>query len=345
MKTRVRALAAAFLMLLLFVLPLLSCNEEPSSPEPKSRIYYSYFDTVSVFSDYTGMGEDEFDSLAKGVESSIAYYDSLFNSIRESKDTVNIATLNTLSGTGPVKVSSQIIELISFSKDMYEKTGGKVNFAMGAVTLLWKRCAVEVRVPTEAELAEAKKHISPDNVIIDREASTVEITDSECKLDLGAIAKGYAAELICTELKKQGYSGVVLDMGGNLRAVGNKPSGEGWRSGIKNPLYQGEGEEPYSRIVTIMDESLVTSGVYNRYFTVDGVRYHHIIDTETLKPESRYLSVTVRTGHSGVADALSTAVFNMSEDEAEAFAKSFDSPLELTLIFPDGSIKIFGNTK
>ena len=113
MKTRAVAFALSFLMLLLFVLPLLSCNEEPSSPEPKSRIYYDYFDTVCVFSDYTGMGEDEFDSLARGVESSIAYYDKLFNSIRESKDTVNIATLNTLSGTGPVKVSSQIIDLSS----------------------------------------------------------------------------------------------------------------------------------------------------------------------------------------------------------------------------------------
>ena len=332
------------LVLLLFVFSLASCREESDTSEPKSRIYYDYFDTVCVFSDYTGMEDGTFESLANGVESSIAYYDSLFNSVRESAGIVNIAALNTLSGTGAVKVSPQIIDLLLFAREMYDKTGGKVNFAMGAVTLLWKACSVEKRVPTEAELSEVGNHISPDCVIIDKEASTVNITDPLCKLDLGAIAKGYAAELIKTELQKQGYSGLVLDMGGNLCAVGKKPGGEGWKSGIRNPLYQSEGEEPYSRIVTIADESLVTSGIYERYFTVDGVRYHHIIDTETLRPESRYLSVTVKTGHSGVADALSTALFNMNEAEAEAFVKSFESALEVTLILPNQSVKVIGNT-
>ncbi len=340
MKSLVKNRVLSIIMLVLFLFALPSCEEK--DPEPKQRIFYGYFDTVCTFYDYSGMDNESFNSLAAGVESTIALYDKLFSALSESEGVVNIATLNRLAGTGPVEVSGAIIDLLSFSEQMYETTGGKVNFAMGAVTLLWKRCAAEKRVPTEAEIFEAGNHISPQSVVINKEAGTVEILDSECRLDLGAIAKGYTAELIKIELKRQGCSGLVLDMGGNLCTVGKKPSGNGWNSGIRNPLYILEGaDEPYSRTVTIADESLVTSGVYERYYTVDGKKYHHIIDTETLMPVSRYLSVTVKTSHSGVADALSTAIFNMEPDEAESFVSTLDN-IEVTLIFADGSVKVIG---
>ena len=338
-----RIFAALLILLFVFSLSfsLVSCEEETAS-EVNNRVFYDYFDTVSVLYDYSGMESEEFSALAKSVEAAIAHYHRLFDIYHEYEGLTNLATLNRLAGTGKVKASAEIIELLSFCRDMYVLTGGKVNVAMGSVLSLWHDFRVsggKEGVPTAEELSKRAKHTSIDSVIIDEENLTVEITDPELMLDVGAIAKGYTAELIKAELKRQGYSGLVLDMGGNLCAIGRKPSGEGWKSGIRNPLYFEGDEKPYTRTVTLLDGALVTSGVYERYHTVDGIRYHHIIDPTSLRPENRYLSVSVQTSHSGVADALSTAIFNMSEEEAEAFVSALENT-EVTLIFPDGSFKV-----
>lgn len=331
-----------FLFFALFLsLSLVSCVGE-DEVEVNNRVFYDYFDTVSVLYDYSGMPSEEFGSLARSVEAAIAHYHRLFDIYHEYEGVTNLATLNRLAGAGKVKAPQEIIELLSFSKEMYELTGGRVNVAMGSVLSLWHEFRVaggKGGIPSADELKTRGEHTSMDSVIIDRESLTVEITDSELSLDVGAIAKGYTAELIKAELKRQGYNGLVLDMGGNLCAVGAKPGGEGWKSGIRNPLYFEGDEMPYTRTVTLLDDSLVTSGVYERYYILDGVRYHHIIDPTSLMPENRYLSVSIQTANSAVADALSTAVFNMSEAEAEAFVSALMNT-EVTLIFPDGSYKV-----
>ena len=339
MKNAAKIRILALLLFLLFVFSLFSCGEE--DPEPNNRIIYGYFDTVCVIYDYSGMDTEKFSALARDVEEAIAHYHRLFDIHKEYEGLVNLATVNRLAGGEEVEVSREIIELLLFSEEMYRTTGGKVNYAMGAVTSLWKNlCAKESRIPTEAEILEAGKHISPDTVKIDAENRTVRILDEHQSIDVGAIAKGYTAELIKRELSSLGHSGIALDMGGNLCTLGAKPSGNGWESGIRNPLYYEGGEEPYVRTVTLLDGSLVTSGVYERYYTIGGKRYHHIIDPETLMPEYRYLSVTVQTSDSGVADALSTAIFNMELSDAEKFVSAFEEEIEVTLVFPDGSVKI-----
>ena len=344
MRRAVIKRSLSLVLLLLFLFSLFSCGDSANTQKTKNRVFYDYFDTVSMLYDYSGMDSAEFSDLANGVEASIEHYHRLFDAYHEYDGIVNIATLNRLAGNGPIKTDAAIIDLLLFSREMFDVTGGSVNFAMGAVTYLWKTLPSlpdGARIPTEAELSEAGKHISPDSVIIDKKASTVEITDQSTRLDLGAIAKGYTAELIKSELTELGYTGLVLDLGGNLSAVGSKPSGEGWNSGIRNPLYaEGKSDTPYARTVTLLDDSLVTSGVYERYHTVDGKRYHHIIDTKTLMPESRYLSVSIQTSHSGVADALSTAIFNMTFEDAQAFITSFPEALEVTFIFSDGSVEV-----
>ncbi len=341
MKSTVKGRVLSFLMLLLFIFSLSACKTR--EPEPNNRVFYDYFDTVSVLYDYTGIESEEFSALSKEVEAAIEHYHRLFDIYHEYEGITNLATVNRLAGKEAVKVSGEIIELLSFSADMYRLTGGKVNIAMGSVLSLWHglRYAPEKerRIPEKAELSLLAEHTSIDAIVIDRENSTVSFTDPELKIDVGAIAKGYTAELIKRELISRGYSGLVLDMGGNLCTVGSKPNGDGWAGAIRNPLYFEGDEEPYSRTVTLLDDSLVTSGVYERYFVVDGVRYHHIIDPETLMPESRYLSVSVQTSHSGVADALSTAIFNMDLEEAEAFVSTLEKT-EVTLIFNDGSYKV-----
>ena len=328
----------SFLLSLLLLLSLFSCSKTGSA-KPQNSVFYDCFDTVCVVWDYSGMDSEEFDGLATGIENSAVYYHKLFDAYREYDGINNICTLNKMAGTGPVKVERDIIDLLLFCKEMYDATGGKVNYALGAVTDLWKRLpATENRIPTEEEISEAAKHISVDGILIDEAACTVEILDSSLRIDVGAIAKGYTAELIKKDLANLGYKGIVLDFGGNLCSVGQKEE-----SAIRNPLYPGTSDEPYIRRTTIDNDAIVTSGVYERYYVIDGVKYHHIIDAETFYPETRYLSVTVQTSDSGIADALSTAVFNMDYEEVKKFVSDFGERIEITLVFENGKSEIIKN--
>ena len=343
MKKSVFKKFTSLFLLLLFLFSAAACSgsEKGGDPEAKYRFFYDCFDTVCTVYDYGGLDESEFDALSADVEKSARHYHKLFDAYTEYDGVTNIATLNRLAGTGPIKVNSAIIDLIEFSRSMYLKTDGKVNFAMGKVTYLWKSLpALENRIPTDGELTSAGAHISPDSVITDRENLTVEITDPSLRIDVGAIAKGYTAELIKQQIKKAGYSSIVLDFGGNLCAVGAKPSGNGWDSAIKNPLYGEGGGNAYVRRVTLIDAALVTSGTYERYYVIDGEKYHHIIDPETKMPTNKYLSVSVMSADSGVADALTTALFNMDFSVAEGFVRSFGERIEVTFVFPDGSFKV-----
>ena len=336
MKKNIFVRAATLFVLVLFLFSLVGCEGRERSQESS----FFAFDTVCTVWDYTGMDGEAFLSLAEDIKASANHYHRLFDAYNEVGDVVNIASLNRLAGTGPVEVDPAIIDLLTFSEEMYELTGGKVNFALGSVTYLWKSLTSgkNPRIPTEAEITEAGKHISPDSVIIDKESSTVEITDARLRIDVGAIAKGYTAELIKAELLSLGYEGIILDFGGNICAVGKEK-----QIPIRNPLYFEGADEPYIRETLVRSEALVTSGVYQRYCVIDGVRYHHIIDTDTLRPETRYLSVSVRAAHSGVADALSTALFNMDFDLAEDFISSFGEGLEVTFAFPDGRVQTLEN--
>lgn len=332
-------------VLLLFLFSLSSCQRH--EPEVNNRVFYGCFDTVCVIYDYSGMEKAEFDSLANSIQSAAEHYHRLFDIYQEYDGMNNLATVNRLAGAGEVKVSREIIDLISFSMEMHELTGGKVNVAMGSVLSLWHSLRssqdTEKQIPSTEQLSALANHISIDSIVIDKEKSTVSFSDPQLKIDVGAIAKGYSAQLIKEELIAAGHSGIVLDFGGNLCAVGARPDGSGWESKIRNPLYFEGADEPYARTVTILNDSLVTSGVYERYYTVDGKKYHHIIDPETLMPENRYLSVTVQTQNSGAADALSTAIFNMEPGDAESFVKGLSEKTEVTLIFSDGSVKIISN--
>ena len=155
-------------------------------------------------------------------------------------------------------------------------------------------------------------------MVIDEEASTVQITDPETRLDVGAIAKGYAVEQVCREAP----AGLLVSVGGNVRATGPKADGQPWVVGIQSP--DGDGED-FLHTLELSQGSVVTSGDYQRYYTVDGVRYHHIIDPDTLLPAAYWRSVTIVCADSGLADALSTALFTLPQEEGQALLNRWDA--------------------
>jgi thiamine biosynthesis lipoprotein len=183
-------------------------------------------------------------------------------------------------------------------------------------------------------LREAALHTDINGMVIDEEACTVTLTDPDMRLDVGAIAKGYAVEMVARSLAERGISGYVINVGGNVRTVGTKPEGEPWLVGIENPAE--DAENPYLAYLNLADRSLVTSGSYQRYYVVDGERYHHIIDPDTLMPALGYLSVSIVCESSADGDALSTALFCMTPEEGLALIESLPG-IDAMWVMPDGT--------
>lgn len=308
--------------------------------------FLELFDTVSVIVGYTE-NKDVFTRYSQMAYDELEVYNKLFDIYNDYDGVNNIKTINDNAGIKPVKVDQKILDLLSFSEEMNQKTDGKVNIAFGDVLSLWHEHRTagssdpeSATLPDYEELKARNLHINIDDMIIDEKASTVYLKDPEISLDVGAIAKGYAVERTAVTLQKAGFENGSISVGGNVRTIGSKLDEKGkeipWSVGIQNPDLSSEDKTLY--ILHLSGESLVTSGVYERYYTVDGKQYHHIIDPETLMPAEYFLSVSIVCKDSGMADALSTAIFNMPYEEGSKLIEGLDG-VEALWVFPDNRTK------
>ena len=319
-----KRIAPILALLLIAITVLASCEGGGGgcSPLPKTQthyIYEKYFDTVCIFASYLGDSEEAFDRNCDEIEAILEKYHKLFNIYYEYSGVNNLRTVNKAAGKNPVTVDRELIDFLLFAREMYALTGGEVNVMMGSVLSIWHKYREDAEgntnptIPTEAELAEAAKHISIDALVIDEEASTVYISDSKASIDVGALGKGYAANLAAEYLKNKGVSSYLLNIGGNICAIGAKKDGSPWISGITNP--DKSSREPFVAKIELSNTCCVTSGDYERYFYAGGKKYHHIIDKDTMMPTEHFSAVTVLTRDSALADALSTALFCMSYED------------------------------
>jgi len=323
----------------LLSLCLLSSCSTGKTKESFNTASYTLFDTHSVILGYEYSKED-FDKNSALILDELEIYHRLFDIYYEYEGINNLKTVNDNAGIAPVKVDKKIIDLLLFAKEIYELTDKNVNVCMGSVLSLWHdyrdRGLADPKnasLPSMEELRERAEHTDMEKLIIDTEESTVFLTDSEMSLDVGAIAKGYAVERIAEMMEEKKISGYALNVGGNVRTVGTKDGGEKWSVGVQNPDLTSD--KAYIVNLALEDLSLVTSGTYQRYYTVEGKQYHHIIDPDTLFPGDNFASVSILCKNSGMADALSTALFNMSEKDGRALLKSLDG-VEAAWIYPDG---------
>lgn len=306
--------ALSAVLLIAFLIGLCSCAKTEKRYTATS---FDYFDTVTNIVGYAA-SEEEFDNTKNHIFSELEKYHRLYDIYNSYDGIANIKTIN--ESRSPVKVDGDIINLIEYGKNIYSLTDGKTNIAMGAVLSIWHDCREDgTHLPKMSELISASEHCNPDDIVIDKASGTVFLSDEEMSIDVGALAKGYAAEMVAASLRKKGISGYLISIGGNVCAVGAKPDGKQWTVGIEDPFGDG-----FCETVGVCDVSVVTSGSYQRYFELDGVRYHHIIDPDTLFPENRFVSVTVISGNSALADALSTALFNMNIEQGKALVASLE---------------------
>ena len=278
--------------------------------------FLTLFDTVTTVRGRAA-GEAEFEAVAKSVHDELQIYHQLFDIYNDYEGINNLKTINDNAGIGPVEVDQRVIDLLTDCRTYYDLTGGKVNVAMGSVLELWHEARndgindpARASLPEEAALREAAAHRDFDSVIIDDENNTVYLTDAGMRLDVGAVAKGWAVQRAAEAAPR----GLLISVGGNVCATGPKEeSGTPWVVGIQDP----DGGEEYLHTIYVTGGSVVTSGDYQRNYVVDGQLYHHIIDPETLFPAAYWRSVTIVCADSGLADALSTALFLLPAEEGQ----------------------------
>lgn len=313
------------IVLLLLSTTLCSCAPKKQEKTKFTTHSMSYFDTVITITGYAD-SQEEFDATSGEMLALLGEYHRLYSIYHRFDGMENLCTINELvdGAHRTVKVDRRIIDMLLYAKEMYTVSDGIMNVAMGSVLSLWhdyrtigKDNPAEAALPPMDRLTAAAAHTDITKMVIDEENGTVTLTDPLMTLDVGAIGKGYATERVARAMEEKGVTGYVLNVGGNVRTIGQKADGSAWTVGIEDP--DGEG---YLAYLSLSGQSLVTSGSYQRFYYVDGVAYHHIIHPDTLMPAEGYVSVSVVCGDSGLGDALSTALFCLPQQEGLALVES-----------------------
>lgn len=337
-------------MILLIIMVMYTLNLSACDSKEQTRYeaeFLSLFDTATMIVGYAD-SEEEFTEYSQLIHDVLKEYHELYDIYNDYEGINNIKTINDNAGIEPVKVDKKIIDLLDFAKEEYSITNGKTNIALGSVLKIWHDYRTEgIEDPEKAvlppmdKLEAAEKHTDINNIVVDEANSTVFLNDPEMSIDVGAIAKGYATEQVSKIAKENGFVSGLISVGGNVRAIGSKSDGnEQWNVGIQNP--DKENENNILKVVNLSDMSLVTSGNYERYYTVNGKRYNHIINEETLFPSEYFASVSIICENSGTADALSTAVFGLPFEQGLELISSLDNT-EAMWVFNDGEIKYSEN--
>ena len=296
-------------MFLLFVFIFLTgCKfNTPSSVHKYDGYYFNTYVSVTLY----GCGSDE---IAQNAVELCEYYEKIFSRTRED------SYLFKLNNEGKMTIDSEEIKILSeavqFGKEYYKVTEGALNIAMEPLIDLWNFSSGDSVVPAESEISIA---------LSNTECSEIEVTESEINLngvrvDLGAVAKGYVADCIKEYLVGEGVTSAIINLGGNILCIGDKPTGEDFVIGIQKPF---SGDTLLGLKVDGM--SVVTSGTYERYFEQNGVLYHHILDPDTGMPcDTGLLSVTIIAESGVLCDCLSTGCFVMGMDNAIKLIEGMD---------------------
>ena len=321
MKKRLLSLFLIGLLLTGCAFPGLS---QPTSAGKKyTATFLDVFDTVTTIVGYDE-SKEAFEEKTQAIHDELRTFHQLFDIYNTYDGINNLKVVNDAAGGAPVQVDPAVVALLKDCKAYFDLTHGKVNVAMGSVLRLWHDAREDAfddpahaYLPETQALQEAFAHTDLSCVVLDEGASTVQITDPKLRLDVGAVAKGWSVQKVA----EKAPSGLLISVGGNVCATGAKDeSGTPWVVGITDP----NGGD-YLHTIDNADKSVVTSGDYQRYFVVDGKMYHHIIDPATLYPGTLWRSVTIVCADSGLADALSTALFLLDYEQGLALLEQCDA--------------------
>lgn len=319
---------AAAMLATMLIITQTGCTEKT---ETVSRTSY-YLDTICKITiyDMDDMSEDNAAQVIADAFELCSRYEQLLSKTKEGSD---IYKINHAEGQ-PVECDPQTIEVIKKSLEFASLSGGKFDVTIGKVTDLWNFHSDEPKLPSEQDVKSALQHVGYEQIKID--GNTVTMRDSSGQIDLGAIGKGYIGDKLSEALKEAGVTGAIIDLGGNIIAVGDK-WGEPFKIGVEKPYTDMTEVIGY---VTGKNMTLVTSGVYERAFTVDNREYHHILDVNTGYPvDTDVAGVTIISGlgRSRDCDALSTICLMLGRESGIELIESIDG-VEAVFIGVNGDI-------
>ncbi len=308
-----KPIVTIFIVCLLVIITLVGCTSKSTSDASRSASYF-IFDTIVTVKVYSEHVEDQhFDA----IELILNRIDHAMN--RQLKGS-EIAQVNQQAGLGAVPVSAETFLVVQKAIDYAQRSEGRFDPTIGPLVDLWKIGTEDANLPDEASINETIELVNYKDVLINEQQKSIMLNRADMSIDLGAIAKGYAADQVAAYLKNEGFDSAIIDLGGNILAMGTKPNNELWTIAIQNPESK-RGDNIGT--LRVNNKTIVSSGVYERYFMQDGVRYHHIFDSTTGYPiVNNLLSLTIVTTHSIDADALSTTLFSMGLEKGMTFVES-----------------------
>lgn len=278
----------------------------------------------------SGASAEQVDAAAHAAFSEIARIELLMSEWRPDSE---LSAVNDSAGDHPVKVSAETFAVVHEAVKLAEMSGGAFDPTWAALRGLWDFQTKPPKLPTAEAIAGRLKRVGWQKVKLDAKASTVFLAEPGMALGLGGIAKGYAIDRAADIMKRHGLERFIVDGGGDLYVSGVKLSGQPWTLGVQSPRTPGK----LIATLPLTDAAMVTSGDYERFFVLDGVRYHHIIDLRTGHPAQLSQSVTVRASKAMMADALSTAIFVLGPEAGIALAKKLPG-VEAAVVGANGAI-------
>jgi thiamine biosynthesis lipoprotein len=335
-----------FLSLLLFTFIPIGCVKQETAYTKYSKTFFGTFDTVVTIIGYA-KDQSVFDRVANEAEARFESLHQVYDAYNAYEGVNNVYRMNREAQKAPFLVEPELMDLLLYCKEKQPQMHGRVNIALGAVLTIWHEYrdmaasdpANAVPPPMEL-LTEAAAHVDFDALILDPLEGTVYYEDPRLLIDVGSVAKGYAVELVAQWMLTSEMPSFIISAGGNVRA-GNPPE-DGrarWGVGIQKPEDDMVAVLTPTYIDTIFctNTSVVTSGDYQRYFVVDGEKYHHIIAPDTLMPGNFMRAITVVCEDSGMADLLSTMLFLVPYEDGLRFVESTDG-VEAYWVLPDETI-------
>ena len=288
----------------------LTTNKEQITPLSKTEIFMGTVVNIKIYDKHD---EEIINKAFDKVE-------EIENLVSLNKEETELQKLNDNAGIKPIKLSDETYNIIKQAYKYSKESEGEYDLTVGPLVKLWNIGREEAKVPTKDEINQAISKIDYNNIQMNDETKEVYLTQRGMKIDLGSIAKGYTADEVAKLLKQEGVKQAIIDIGGNIYAMGLKNNTEEWTIGIQDP-FSDRGEIVGS--VALSNKSVVTSGIYERYMEKDGVKYHHILNPKTGYPyESDIAGVTIIADKSIDADALSTVVFTKGIEDGIEFIEN-----------------------
>lgn len=338
MKFRKRLSTASLALLLILLVSFLSAcsnNAAPAEPLSKTEVHLGTPCTITI---YDKASADVFDKIFKRLTEI------------EDKMTINKGTnsevelVNSKAGVDYVKVSADTYNVIKTGKEYSGLSGGRFDITIGPLVKLWNIGPENPspKVPAKSDIDAVKKLTDYNKILLNDAEKKVMLKDKNMKIDLGGIAKGYAADECIRILKENKVKHAIVNLGGNVFTLGRKLDGTDWNIGIQNPF--GE-RDSYIGVLKASDKTIVTSGIYERYFEENGKRYHHILDPKTGYPvENELVGISIIADKSINADALSTSVFSMGLENGMKFVET-QKNIEAIFITKDSEVYITSGLK